>query len=180
MTLQYETNTSTYFVPAGVTLESTGIVDLSFRNADPVECELAVANRIGYSRVQARRTCRAAFGEPIASFIRRMRLERAAGYLSSTDLAISSVASDAGYCSSSAFSKAFCDHFECSPSEFRTFNLSADCLMPGFLMAQGVARSLPTSVRVHVSVDRVVTFLYDGPLFLARVLPSGQIDWRLP
>src|SRR5471030_1643771 len=59
--------------------------------------EEALANRVGYSLVHVRRIFQAAMGEPLVTFIRRLRLERAAGRLSLGEQRIGTVAGDAQY-----------------------------------------------------------------------------------
>ncbi len=139
--------------------------------------ELVPASRLGYSTSQLRRICNSVLGEPIGSFVRRIRLERAAGRLSTEGASISAIWEEAGYLSAEAFSKAFHRHFDCSPTTFRALNRSSKCLMPGYLISCGITDRPPRSVRVAVGGSRTVSFLFDGPVFLARVLPDGAIDW---
>lgn len=58
-------------------------------------------------------------GENIASYVRRVRMERAGRKLRMGAVDITEVALAAGYDTHSAFSKAFKQHFGLSPSEFR-------------------------------------------------------------
>src|SRR5262245_18215245 len=58
-------------------------------------------------------------GESLAQHVRRLRLERAAGRLKSTDQPVTQIAFDAGYEAHEAFTRAFGAMFGCSPSEFR-------------------------------------------------------------
>lgn len=138
-----------------------------------------LAARLGYSTANIRRYFLSAFGEPVCSFERRMRLERAAGRLVLESTSVSDVAREASYCSGESFSKAFSAHFGCSPSEFRGLNRSQDCLLPGYLLSLGQpCGHLPSSVRLRIGIGTSITFVYDRPVLLARVLPSGRIDWR--
>ena len=59
-------------------------------------------------------------GEPLASHIRRLRLERAASRLKLTRLPVVEIALEAGFDSHEAFSRAFRSNFKTSPSEFRS------------------------------------------------------------
>ena len=161
-------------------LSELGMVELSFSNDIPEDCESWIAEQIGYSARQARRISTAALGEPVASFIRRMLLERAAGQLSRAEGSITAIAAEARYLSGAAFSKAFQDHFSCCPSDFRLLNRSESCLMPGYLLSNGNTADLPKSVRLLTAFDSPITFLYDGAMFLGRLLPNGGIDWSLP
>jgi AraC family transcriptional regulator len=58
-------------------------------------------------------------GEPLAGHIRRLRLERAAAQLKMTRLPVIEIALDAGYDTHEAFSRAFRNNFNLSPTEFR-------------------------------------------------------------
>ena len=63
-------------------------------------------------------------GESIASYVRRVRLQRAGYKLRCGAVDITEVALAAGYASHAAFSKAFRQQYGLSPSEFRQL----DCL----------------------------------------------------
>ena len=58
-------------------------------------------------------------GEPLAAFIRRLRLERAAQHLLHLDAPVTEIALGAGYETPSAFTRAFAGHFGLSPTEYR-------------------------------------------------------------
>ena len=139
--------------------------------------EAALAASLGYSTTQFRRICLSELGEPIGSFTRRARLERAAGRLALEQTTVSQISEEAGYLSEEAFSKAFRRHFDCSPSIFRELNQTADCLMPGYLISRGLRGRLPQTVKLAVGDGLTTRFIYDGPVFLARILPNGAIDW---
>jgi len=57
--------------------------------------------------------------ETIGKYIKRLRLEKAAEYLKYDEADISDIALEIGYSDIAAFSKAFKNHFDCSPSVFR-------------------------------------------------------------
>jgi AraC-like DNA-binding protein len=156
-------------------LNGDRLLPLITEKVSPDEAELSA--ELGYSATQFRRICLSAFGEPVGSFIRRARLERAAGRLALEQTSLSELGDEAGYLSGEAFSKAFRRHFDCSPSIFRELNQTADCLMPGYLISRGVQTRLPGTVRVKTGVGQSTRFIFDGPVFLARVLPNGFIDW---
>jgi AraC family transcriptional regulator len=65
------------------------------------------------------RIFRAIIGEPVASYITRIRLENAAQKLQSTNQSLSKIADSTGYGNQQALSKAFQRHFGVSPSAFR-------------------------------------------------------------
>jgi AraC family transcriptional regulator len=58
-------------------------------------------------------------GESLASHVRRLRLERAAGALRRSDREVIDVALDAGYEAHEAFTRAFREHFGMPPSAYR-------------------------------------------------------------
>ncbi len=59
-------------------------------------------------------------GEPLGTFIKRVRLEAAAARLhSNPSMAITTIALDCGYANSAAFARAFKEHFGCSASQWR-------------------------------------------------------------
>ncbi len=58
-------------------------------------------------------------GESLHKYIRRLRLERAAGQLMTSDRAITHIAFDAGFETHEAFTRAFRNAFDLSPSELR-------------------------------------------------------------
>ena len=64
-------------------------------------------------------------GESTASYVRRLRLERAGRKLRVGAINITEVALAAGYESHTAFGKAFKQQFGLSPSEFRDLNCQA-------------------------------------------------------
>ncbi|WP_109301959.1 GyrI-like domain-containing protein [Aquimarina sp. AU474] len=57
--------------------------------------------------------------ETIGKYIKRLKLEKAAQYLKYSDTNISDIAFDIGYADIAAFSKAFKNQFNCTPSQFR-------------------------------------------------------------
>ncbi len=73
----------------------------------------------GFSVPHFHRIFTAQVGENIASYVRRVRLERAGRKLRMGAVDITQVALAAGYDTHTAFSKAFKQHFGLSPSEFR-------------------------------------------------------------
>lgn len=58
-------------------------------------------------------------GETIGQHIRRRRLEKAAEYIKYSSYTITEIAEEVGYSDKAAFSKAFKQQFELSPSQFR-------------------------------------------------------------
>jgi len=84
-----------------------------------------LAEVAGFSIPHFHRVFTAQTGESAASYIRRMRLERAARKLRMGAVDITEVALAAGYDSHAAFGKAFKGQFGLSPSEFRQLDCSS-------------------------------------------------------
>jgi AraC family transcriptional regulator len=78
-----------------------------------------LAEVAGFSVPHFHRIFTAHVGENIATYVRRVRLERAGRTLRMGAVDITEVALAAGYDTHAAFSKAFKQHFGLSPSEFR-------------------------------------------------------------
>jgi len=79
----------------------------------------------GFSIPHFHRVFTAQVGESAASYIRRLRLERAGRKLRMGAVDITEVALCAGYDSHAAFSKAFRQQFGISPREFRQLGCTA-------------------------------------------------------
>ena len=84
-----------------------------------------LAEVAGFSIPHFHRVFTAQTGESAASYIRRVRLERAGRKLRMGAVDITEVALAAGYDTHAAFGKAFKQQFGLSPSEFRELNCSA-------------------------------------------------------
>lgn len=79
----------------------------------------ALAARVGVSRsVLAERTT-ALLGEPLGHYLRRLRIDRAATLLASSDAPVKTIASRVGYESESAFARAFSRERGTSPTAWR-------------------------------------------------------------
>lgn len=67
-------------------------------------------------------------GEPLAAFIRRLRLERAAQQLTHLEAAVTDIALAASYETPAAFAQAFSAHFGVVPTEYRDRQQESDCV----------------------------------------------------
>jgi AraC family transcriptional regulator len=85
---------------------------------EPLDRE-TLAAVAGFSIPHFHRVFTAHVGESAISYVRRLRMERAARKLRMGAVDITEVALAAGYDSHAAFSKAFKQQFGLSPSEFR-------------------------------------------------------------
>lgn len=88
------------------------------------ECEVLptleeLARAAGLSPFHFHRIFRSIVGEPVASYHKRLRMERAISHLLYSKKSITDIALGAGFESSSAFSKAFRGRYQCSPSTLR-------------------------------------------------------------
>lgn len=92
--------------------------------SEPLHREV-LAEVAGFSIPHFHRVFTAQTGESAASYIRRMRLERAARKLRMGAVDITQVARAAGYESHAAFGKAFKQQFGLSPREFRSLGCTA-------------------------------------------------------
>ena len=92
--------------------------------SEPLSREM-LADVAGFSVPHFHRIFTAHVGESAISYVRRMRLERAARKLRMGAVDITEVALAAGYDSHAAFSKAFRQLFGMSPSEFRQLGCMA-------------------------------------------------------
>ncbi len=90
---------------------------------------------VGLSVPHLHRVFTAQVGENIASYVRRLRLERAGQKLRMGAVDIGEVALAAGYETHAAFGKAFKQHFGLSPSQFRQL----DCSTATTLLKRGKA-----------------------------------------
>jgi len=91
---------------------------------EPLNREMLAAVA-GFSVPHFHRVFTAHVGESAASYIRRLRLERAGRKLRMGAVDITEVALAAGYDTHAAFSKAFKQQFGLSPSEFRQLGCRA-------------------------------------------------------
>jgi len=85
---------------------------------EPLEPQ-SMARAAHFSMHHFHRVFRAQMGETVMHHVRRLRLERAARKLRSTELRIIELALEAGYESHEAFTRAFADQFEVTPSDYR-------------------------------------------------------------
>jgi AraC family transcriptional regulator len=86
--------------------------------SEPLSLE-ALAKVAFFSPHHFHRIFAAFTGEPLAAFIRRLRLERAAQHLLHLDAPVTEIALGAGYETASAFTRAFVGLFGVTPTEYR-------------------------------------------------------------
>lgn len=79
----------------------------------------ALASEVGVSRSVLAARATALLGEPIGSYLRRLRIDRAADLLAATDAPIKVIASRVGYASEPAFTRAFTRALGAPPTAYR-------------------------------------------------------------
>jgi AraC-like DNA-binding protein len=149
------------------------------REGDDCLTERRLANDVGYSVTHIRRVFCAAMNESLGDFIRRIRLERAAGHLIVDNQSVAAVALAANYQSGEAFAKGFRARFQSPPTEFRALNQGCEHLLPGYFCSErALTEDLPKEVGLYVSCERIVTYLYDGISLVGRIDPDPVREER--
>lgn len=118
-----------------------------------------LAERAGFSPFHFTRVCAGLIGETPIDLVRRLRLERAALALISSNRSVSDIAIDAGY-SLEAFSRLFRDRYHRSPVEFR---------------AKGGNPYLPCASDIHYGREVEIIFRGDA----AMQLETHNIDPKI-
>lgn len=86
-----------------------------------LDCKLSLeslAQMASFSPFHFHRLFSAYVGEPVTSYIRRLRLEKAAEALCQTEESITSIALSVGYQTVTAFERSFKKYFGVSPTEY--------------------------------------------------------------
>jgi AraC family transcriptional regulator len=121
----------------------------------------ALAREAALSPLHFHRIFRGMLGETPLELHRRLRLERAASALASTGAPITDVAFSAGYETHESFTRAFREHYACSPTEFRRRRQSdpASCGRPPQI-------ELPARSGIHFDAARAavtpIRFVIEG------------------
>jgi AraC family transcriptional regulator len=85
----------------------------------------ALATRSGWSPFHLHRAFQRVVGETPKEYTLRLRIERAAGRLTTSGESVIDIAIDAGFTSHEVFTRAFRRHFGRSPARYRVFALKA-------------------------------------------------------
>jgi AraC-like DNA-binding protein len=141
-----------------------------------------LAARVGLSRSHLSRLVTAAAGEPPAALRRRLLLERAAYRLVTSEASILDVATESGYSSHEAFTRAFSSAFGTSPARWRRsptrLQLDAPSGVhfhpPGSLLLP--ARRKVTGMDLLVRMLEHNVWLTDEMLRRAEPLPADVLD----
>jgi AraC-like DNA-binding protein/quercetin dioxygenase-like cupin family protein len=78
-----------------------------------------VATAVGVEPDRVARAFRRAFGEPIAGYLRRIRVDAAAALLTSSDLPISRIAGEVGFADQSHLTRCFGQYLGTTPARYR-------------------------------------------------------------
>lgn len=87
-----------------------------------------VATAVGVEPERMARLFRRAYGEPVAAYLRRIRVDAAAHLLASTDLPISRVAADVGFADQSHLTRCFGQYVGTTPGRYRAEHSAAAAL----------------------------------------------------
>lgn len=111
-----------------------GVKKYIYDHLDETLTRDVLADIAGFSVPHFHRVFTGQVGENAASYVRRMRLQRAGRKLRMGAIDITQVALSAGYDSHTSFSRAFRQQFGISPSEFRQL----DCRTATQLLRKGL------------------------------------------
>lgn len=130
----------------------------------------ALARVATFSPYHFHRIFRGMVGEPLKEHIRRLRLERAAQRLKVGEAAVAVIASEAGYETHEAFTRAFRSTFDVPPAEFRAAARRARLASPSGVHYDTVnfrpvtAEGEPMEVKIEELPERRVAFVrHVGP-----------------
>jgi len=111
--------------PTRESMEQLAVKALSFADdhvSDPFEMK-DVSDWLGISYSYFYHSFTAVMGEPYWQYVKRHRLELAAGLLRHSDYKITDIGELSGYATVAAFTKAFTQHFNKSPRNFRKIDI---------------------------------------------------------
>jgi len=98
-----------------------------------------------YSYRNINRIFEALHNETLGKYVKRLRLEKAAQYLSYSDMGVSEIAYEVGFEDRAAFSKAFKNKYNLSPSSFRAHGEALlETTQRSFLPKEGIPRDVLT------------------------------------
>jgi AraC-like DNA-binding protein len=101
-----------------------------------------VASDVGMSRTHFSQSFRRIVGESPMRYLSRVRLSRAAGYLTTTNLTLYAIAQCTGYDSEASLGKAFKRQFGQSPGEYRSERASSPIRIADVSPTETVAQAL--------------------------------------
>lgn len=98
------------------------VIDYIQKNTDTQLSVKELADIAGFSQYYFHRIFSAYIGEPLSTFVKRIRLEKSAQKLIYSNTNITDVALSAGYETPSAYTKAFKQFFGTNPSDYKVAN----------------------------------------------------------
>lgn len=98
------------------------VVNYIEKNADKAITVKELADIAGFSQFHFHRIFTAYTGEPLSTFVKRIKLEKSAHFLAYSNMNITEVALSCGYETPSAYNKAFKQLFSVNPSEYKIAN----------------------------------------------------------
>jgi AraC family transcriptional regulator len=155
----------------------SNLINLILQHGSEPLTEARLADLAAYSVTHIRRVFFSATGESLGDFMRRVRLERAAGELSIGSQSVTAIALGANYLSGEAFARAFNARFQSEPTKFRSLNQGASCLLPGYIYSADPTKdSMPFEVGIRTAEERITTYIYFGPNLVDRIEPESSGD----
>ncbi len=118
----------------------------------------ALAGIACFSPFHFHRLFAAFVGEPLWAHVRRLRLERAAVRLARTQDPVTDIALAAGYETPSAFTKAFAQHFDQSPTDFRKTQ-AAGLEFPASRLVLSTIKEVVMNPEIRTCSERKVIFV---------------------
>jgi AraC-like DNA-binding protein len=137
-----------------------------------------LARKAGLSRTAFAARFREQVGEPPMSYLTRLRLGQAAGYLSTTDKTVRQIARLVGYESEASLSKAFRRAFGRAPGEYRRQQAAAHGVRTTAAGLQALLR-VDREAEVHAAVARVEPAGRDHLALGVEVDAFGTVDVRI-
>lgn len=151
-----------------------------------------IADQVCLSRFHFHRVFQALLGETVGDLHRRLRLERAASRLRTTEQPITEVAFDAGYATHEAFIRAFKQAFGMTPSRFRSAS-SYNGELPTSngahygAVSQSAIRFVPSQGAPKMNVEikemapaKAACMSHKGPYFMIGTTFSRFFQWAGP
>ena len=138
-----------------------------------------LAERVGFSAYHFHRIFHEILGEPVKEYVRRLRVERAAYRLKTSEETILKIALDAGFKTHESFTRAFQRQFGITPNQFRSNFLQASHtrkkqIQPKYISEFGVKNE--SGLLPNRSTSKKVRLEHVRPIIVAFVRHVGPYD----
>ena len=138
-----------------------------------------LAERVGFSAYHFHRIFREILGEPVKEYVRRLRVERAAYRLKTSEETILKIALDAGFKTHESFTRAFHRQFGITPNQFRSNFLQASRtrkkqLQPKYISEFSIKNE--SGLLPNRSTSKKVRLEHVRPIIVAFVRHVGPYD----